>query len=232
MPEAVVRANAFDQWFSQFTGVYNFLLVAVWGRRHRKALPYIRGPRVLEVSFGTGYLLSRYAGRFQTSGIDYNATYVEAARKKLKAMNIEADLREGDAHALPYPDASFETLINTDAFTLYQDPKRAMAEFFRVLVPGGRLILMEWDYPSNGNKLGRAWANLLRSLKTMPYVDFDTTLRGAGFLEYEDHAVGSLGLLHMYVATKPETATVDVAPPTAAHVNANGLQTGEHAPSR
>jgi len=201
--EALVRGQAFDWWFaSNFTGLYNFLLAAFWGRRHRKALPHIRGPRVLEVSFGMGYLLSLYAGKYETTGLDYNPRYVELARRRLEAANLKANLVEGDAHALPFADASFETLINTDAFTLFQDPQKAMSEFYRVLVPGGRLILMEYDYPAQSNPMGKFVMYWARSVMKMRYIDFRSLLSSVGFT-FEDHNVGGSGVLHMFVAVKP-----------------------------
>lgn len=194
------RAIAFDWKFSERQWLYNFFLATSWGPRHRKALPHIQGPRVLEVSFGLGYLMSRYAGQFETTGVDYNPSYVEATRRKLEAQGLKATLLEGDAHALPFPDASFNTLLNTDAFTLYRDPPKAMDEFYRVLVPGGRLILMEYDYPKDGNVLGTFLVNHMR--QRTQYVDFRALFRSVGF-SFEDHHVGSFGCNHMFVATKP-----------------------------
>jgi ubiquinone/menaquinone biosynthesis C-methylase UbiE len=198
----VVRAKAFDQWVSHFTGVYDLgiQLVPLWGPRLRKALEHIQGPRVLEVSFGTGYLLSLYAARFDTTGLDYNPRMIDAARRRLARLGVPARLLCGDAHALPFADGSFDTVVNTDAFTLYQDPQKAMFEFHRVLKPGGRLVLMEYNYPRDRNWLGMKLM-VLPKLLTMPYADFDALLQGAGF-DYDDYPVGMAGVLHLYVARK------------------------------
>jgi hypothetical protein len=82
-----------------------------------------------------------------------------------------------------------------------------MQEFYRVLVPGGRLVLMEYDYPKNGNILGKLWVEWARWAK-VPYVDFNALLQKVGFT-YEDHSVGNFGMLHMFVATKPLESRVD-----------------------
>lgn len=194
------KAQTFDWWFSQYPSLYKILLATILAKRLRKALPYIRGPRVLEVSFGTGYLMSKYAGKFETVGIDYNPRYLQQARQRLADCQVQATLIKADAHALPFADDSFHCLVNTDAFTLYSDSRQVMREFYRVLAPGGRLILMEHNYPKNGNWLGTFRTNWARL--TMPYVAFDELLADVGF-EYEDHDVGASGWLHMYVATKP-----------------------------
>lgn len=209
--QLVVRARAFDAFASQFDNLYFFTL-KLFGSRHRKALAHIQGPRVLEVSFGSGYLLSQYANNFETVGIDYNPRYVETTARRLAERGVRATLHQGDAHALQFPDASFDSLVNTDAFTLYEDPAKAMSEFYRVLAPGGRLILMEYNLPKNRSRLGMFFIRVSREFLKQPYVDFDRLLTDVGF-EYEDHAVGGAGVLHMYVATKPLTASgTNVAP--------------------
>ena len=199
---AVARANAFDQLAAKFTGLYDLgiALHPLWGPRLRKTLEHILGPRVLEVSFGTGYLMSLYAGRFEVTGLDYNPRMISATQKRLDRRGLQAKLVRGDAHAMPFADGTFDTLINTDAFTLYADPEKAMGEFHRVLRPGGRLVLLEYGYPKNRNWLGMRLMAIPRMLM-MPMRDFDALLRGAGF-SYEDHPVGMAGVLHMYVATK------------------------------
>jgi ubiquinone/menaquinone biosynthesis C-methylase UbiE len=196
----VARAQAFDLWASRWAGLYDLAISLAIGRRLRKAIAHIKGPRVLEVSFGTGYLLCQYASRFDTTGVDYNPRMLEMARRRLSARGVQARLLQGDAHALPFPDNTFDSLVNTDAFTLYRDPQRAMSEFHRVLAPGGRLVLMEYNYPKDRNWLGMKLMAVPRAIG-MPMRDFDGLLRGVGF-SYEDHSVGMAGLLHMYVATK------------------------------
>lgn len=200
--EALARARSFDDWAARWNWLYEAGIAAlpVAGRRLLKVIPQIRGPRVLEVSFGTGYLMERYAGKFETTGLDIHPDMLARTRKRLAAKGLSANLVQGDAQKMPFADDSFETLINTDAFTLYPDSHKAMAEFHRVLVPGGRLVLLEYDYPTNRNWLGMQLMALPRLLK-MPYVAFPELLTKTGFT-FEDHPVGMAGMLHMWVATK------------------------------
>ena len=84
----------FDRVYTTIAGVYDVAVkvLPVWKHWLGQALPHIRGPKVLEVSFGTGYLLTRYAHRFETHGIDYNEKLVTVASENLKKKGIAADL--------------------------------------------------------------------------------------------------------------------------------------------
>lgn len=56
---------------------------------------------------------------------------------------MAADLREASADALPFPGASFDTVVRTVSLCNIPDDRAAVAEMYRVLRPGGRLILLD-----------------------------------------------------------------------------------------
>jgi ubiquinone/menaquinone biosynthesis C-methylase UbiE len=203
---AVDRWKSLDQAIMKYiAGVYDFALESGNGKRLCKALPHVRGPKVLEVSFGVGFLISQYADKYDVTGVDYNTRCIELTQKRLKRMGKTAKLMQGDAHALPFPDASFDTVINTDAFSIYTDPEKAMSEALRVLVPGGRMIMMEYDYPKDHNLLGVLCTIGIRRVLRMAYFDFCSLVRNTGY-PYRDHAVGGFGCLHMFIIDKPVEA--------------------------
>lgn len=88
---------------------------------------------MLEVSFGTGHLLTQLAPKYETYGLDYNAKFVRLMREGLAKQGSSAMLCQGDVGTLPYGDASFDTIVNTMAFSGYPDGIKAMAEMARVL---------------------------------------------------------------------------------------------------
>jgi len=159
-------------------------------------------PRVLEVSIGTGWLLTQYAGQHRTDGIDLNPKLLDVARRNLARAGVHADLRLGTVEALPYPDATFDTVVNTMAFTGYPDGAVAAAELARVLTPGGRMVLIDINYPRNGNRIGtllvdRFWKPFGDLIRDIPAL-----LSDAG-LEVRDDEIGGWGSIHRYLATKP-----------------------------
>jgi len=192
----------YDRFYTLFARVYDLAVkvLPVWKSWLKQALPHIQGPKVLEVSFGTGYLLGQYADRFETHGIDYNEKMVSVAGENLKKKGIEAELQQANVESLPYPDETFDCIVNTMAFTAYPDGRKAMSEFHRVLKQGGKLVLIDIDYPADRNWLGmrmtRFWAALGDILR-----DMDAMFRQFDF-EYTDREIGGFGSVHLRVAEK------------------------------
>jgi ubiquinone/menaquinone biosynthesis C-methylase UbiE len=194
--------ETFDNFYTSTAGLYNFAVKVLpfWKRWLNLALPYIRGNRVIEVSFGTGYLMTKFSGDFETYGIDYNLRMIEVARQNLKNKGMSANLQQGDVEHLPYNDSSFDTIVNTMSFTGYPDSVCAIMEMNRVLRPGGRLILIDINYPSNGNRIGvlltRFWqisGDIIR--------DMGQVFEEGGFA-YEDQEIGGFGSVHLYLCEK------------------------------
>jgi ubiquinone/menaquinone biosynthesis C-methylase UbiE len=102
----------------------------------------VRG-RVLEVAVGTGRDLPYYPADATLAGIDLSPEMLAIARSRAADLDREVDLREGDAEHLPYADGSFDTVVCALALCSIPDPAAAIGEMRRVLVPGGRLLLLD-----------------------------------------------------------------------------------------
>jgi ubiquinone/menaquinone biosynthesis C-methylase UbiE len=98
---------------------------------------------VLEIAVGTGRNLPFYPEDVSLTGIELSPKMLDLARRRARERGREADLRVGDAQNLPFPDASFDTVVATLALCTIADDRRAVAETSRVLRPGGRLLLLE-----------------------------------------------------------------------------------------
>lgn len=112
-----------------------------WEALARTALPLLETGDVLDIASGDGVLaelLSPHAKRYVC--IDTSARVVAAAGERLRRFpNVE--VREGDMHALPFKDGSFDLVVLMHALTYSVKPAQAVAEAARVLRKGGRLLL-------------------------------------------------------------------------------------------
>jgi SAM-dependent methyltransferase len=83
--------------------------------------------------------VGRSAGRL--TGLDISERILATARRALEAEGLEADLRQGNLEALPFPDGEFDLVLCTQVIEHLLEPERGAAELARVLRPGGRLVL-------------------------------------------------------------------------------------------
>jgi ubiquinone/menaquinone biosynthesis C-methylase UbiE len=99
--------------------------------------------RVLEVAIGTGRSLPHYQVGAAVTGIELSPAMLGIARKRAAELGRDVDFREGDAEHLPFDEPSFDTVICALALCTIPDPTKAIGEMKRVLVPGGRLLLLD-----------------------------------------------------------------------------------------
>ena len=191
-----------DRWYTRGASLYSLLvtLVPIWRRWIGQAVPHADGSNVLEVSFGTGHLFQLYQTDSQIFGVEYNRKMLGIAKRKVNQASARISLQQGDVHRLPYKSEVFDTVVNTMAFSGYPDGKTAIAEINRVLKPGGKLVMVDINYPHDSNRLGvcltRLWiacGDIIR--------DMDRLFSQGGF-HYTDTQIGGWGSVHLYVATK------------------------------
>lgn len=175
-------------------------LLPVWKRWLEPAIPHIRGPLVLEVSFGTGWLLTRYAGDYETHGVDLNERMVRLAKRNLERVGLTANLCRANVERMPYPGEHFDTVVNTMAFSGYPDGERAMAEIRRVVRTHGRVVMIDVGYPQSGNPIGNALTNLWKFAGDV-IRDMPPLFERHGF-EVKEEELGGFGSVHLYLAIK------------------------------
>lgn len=99
--------------------------------------------RVLEVAIGTGLNLPHYPPDARLTGIELSPAMLAIAERRAADLGRDADLRTGDAEALPFADRTFDTVVCALSLCTIPRSATAIAEMKRVLVPGGRLLLLD-----------------------------------------------------------------------------------------
>ena len=103
------------------------------------------GLRVLDVACGTGNLavIAARAG-CETSGVDIASNLIVQARERARKEKLTIEYKEGDAEALPYPDASFDRVVSMYGIMFAPRPDLVVRELLRVTKTGGLIALANW----------------------------------------------------------------------------------------
>ncbi|MGI5340987.1 class I SAM-dependent methyltransferase [Streptomyces sp. CA-181903] len=149
---------------------------------------------VLDAGCGVGdtaRTVARASG-VHITGIDGIAPDVAIARRRSARADEPGRTRFllANYHALPFIDASFDGVYTMESFVHSPDPRQGLAEFFRVLRPGGRLVMFEYSSAPQTHLLPRARSALLRvcelsgmpGMLTMTHGHLERLLQQAGFV--------------------------------------------------
>lgn len=154
--------------------------------------------RVLEVAVGTGRTFEHYPVDVSLTGIDLSPAMLEIAGGRAAELGRDVDLLEGDAARLPVTDASYDTVVCCLALCSIPDPQAAIGEMWRVLVPGGRLLLLDHV------------VSTAPALRAMQWLTERVTVRTSGehFTRRQLHVVEAAGFT-IAVAVRTKTGTIE-----------------------
>ncbi len=120
-------------------------VVAALNDRHPE-LSLSTRPKVLDCGVGDGAFSSAFCAHRDTppqlTGIDISPQMLDAAGRHLGARGVSADLRLGDVRDLPFGDNEFDLILCGHVLEHLPSPERALRELYRVLKPGGHLVLV------------------------------------------------------------------------------------------
>jgi demethylmenaquinone methyltransferase/2-methoxy-6-polyprenyl-1,4-benzoquinol methylase len=125
----------------------------LWKRFALQTSGIRRGQRVLDLAGGTGDLAARLARLVGAHGevvlCDINAAMLERGRRRLIDEGITGNMRyvQGSAQYLPFPENSFNCVTMAFGLRNVTDKSAALASIYRVLKPGGRVLILEFSRP-------------------------------------------------------------------------------------
>ncbi len=223
--------NLFDNIAPDYDKLNHILSLNIdkgWRRKAVKELVDTAGPlEILDVACGTGdftieIALKAPAGS-KVTGIDLSEGMMAIGREKIKAAGVDAVMVQGDCEELPYNDDTFHRISVGFGVRNFEHLQLGLNEMYRVLTPGGKLVILELSVPSNpivrwcyklyflnilptiggwvsGDR--GAYEYLPASVLTFPAPDkFVPMLHQAGFSKVIHRSL-TLGICRMYIGIK------------------------------
>lgn len=135
-------------------------------------------------------------------GIDMDAKALEKARDNIRNARLEnyIEVRQGNAMKLPFADESFDVVINEAMLTMFNQTakEKAVAEYFRVLKPGG--VLLTHDITFTKKEMAETLAELRQTIhvqvEPLPVETWEKLFYSAGFAKVEN-ATGPMSLMRV-----------------------------------
>ena len=182
---------------------------------------------VLDVACGTGDFTIEIARKVPQGstvvGMDISDGMIAVGLEKLAKLGIDAALEVADCEALPYEDNTFDRISVGFGVRNFEHLELGLSEMYRVLAPGGKLVILELSVPSNAFI---RWCYKLYFLKILPFIGglvsgdrsayeylpasvlrfpapdkFMSIMKSAGF-DVAEHRAMTLGVCRMYIGKK------------------------------
>ena len=203
----------FYHFYHAFAWTYDLVSWVVSVGRWRDwlltALPYLEEPRVLELGHGPGHLQGALRQRGMIAfGLDESRQMGRMARMRLLGLGLPVALTRGHAQFLPFDVDCFDSVVATFP-TEYIFDRRTLDEIFRVLRPGGRLVVVPMAWIVGKSVVDRAAVWLFRvtgqggTLTDAFKERIQLPFVGAGFRVRVETVEKRLSMVLVIVAEKP-----------------------------
>ncbi|MCL5671599.1 MAG: class I SAM-dependent methyltransferase [Acidobacteria bacterium] len=172
------QARSYDEWYETALGRLCLRLES----RAIFALAGIKpGEAAIDLGCGTGVFSLEAARRgARTVGVDSSAAMLAIAGSKAEHSDLPVSFLRADAESLPFPSESLDLVLAVTALCLAGKPAAVLQEAFRVLKPGGRLVIGELNRRSYWAWLrqlkGRFSESVYRHARFLTFAELDTLL--------------------------------------------------------
>lgn len=148
-------AAMFDDIAPRYDFLNRFLSAGIdvrWRKKALQRLQPLQPKHILDVATGTAdvaIMADRLLQPEKIIGIDISAGMLDAGRVKLqtKGLSERIELQLGDSETINFPDASFDAVTVAFGVRNFENLEKGLAEIYRVLKPGGRLVVLEFSKP-------------------------------------------------------------------------------------
>jgi ubiquinone/menaquinone biosynthesis C-methylase UbiE len=198
----MVTEGRIIQWAHQYDA---FVRLLTFGREKQFREETLRqaaipaNAAVLDVGCGTGTLAlmvkRQTGGQGKVFGIDASPEMIQVAQDKASWQKLDVNFQQGVIEALPFEDTRFDIVLSTLMFHHLPDnlKNRGLAEIYRVLKPGGRLLIVDMQRPVNFlQRIGIAV--MLHGGLAQGIQDVESMMQEAGYTNIQFSA-GRWGLL-------------------------------------
>ena len=221
----------FDNIAPDYDKLNHILSLNIDKRWRKKAVRELadesRPMKVLDVACGTGdftiEIAKKVAKGSEVIGVDISEGMIAVGKEKIAKNNINAAMVVADCEALPYDEGTFDRISVGFGVRNFEHLELGLSEMYRVLTPGGKLVILELSVPSN--RFIR-WCYKLYFLKILPFIGglvsghrgayeylpasvlrfpapdkFMEIMKSAGF-DVVEHRSITMGICRMYIGKK------------------------------
>jgi demethylmenaquinone methyltransferase/2-methoxy-6-polyprenyl-1,4-benzoquinol methylase len=148
------------EMFNNIAGRYDFLnhflsmgIDKGWRKKAIAEVGKIKPKTILDVASGTGDMAIAAATTLnpqQVTGIDIADQMLEVGRKKIAERNLTGviSMQTGDSELMPFGDGTYDAVMCAYGVRNFEHLEKGLAEMFRVIRPGGKVVILEFSHPS------------------------------------------------------------------------------------
>ena len=200
----------------------------IWRRKAVNELRRLQPSEILDVATGTADLalaLQKRLSPKHITGIDISEGMLEIGRQKVKKRGLEQQisLLSGDSEGMPFGDNAFDAVTVAFGVRNFEHLRKGLCEMFRVLKPGGKVVVLEFSIPPNrifrnifhfyffrilpfvGRMVSKdiqAYNYLPKSVQSFPHgEEFRKKMESCGFSQVNSKLL-SFGIASLYTGTK------------------------------
>lgn len=159
--ETATKKEQVAAMFNNISGTYDFLnhfmslgIDIIWRKKAIKELSSIQPRIILDVATGTGdfaFEAIKILKPEKIIGVDISEGMLEIARKKIKERNLQHifSVQTGDSEGLSFEENHFDAITVAFGVRNYEHLEQGLADMYRVLKPGGKIVILEFSKPAN-----------------------------------------------------------------------------------